>query len=82
VATARDESITNAMVVPTMLNRILDVIDADGEGLPSLRSLAYGGGSMPLPVIKRGDRAAAPRRLRQRVRAHGDIVNDLGAWPR
>ncbi len=41
------------MVVPTMLNRILDVVDADGEGLPSLRALSYGGGPMPLAVIER-----------------------------
>jgi len=50
---ARSESVTSAMVVPTMLNRILDVVDADGRGLPSLRSLAYGGGPMPRPVVER-----------------------------
>jgi len=52
VRAARAEQITHAMVVPTMLNRILDAID-DGTGLPSLRSLAYGGGPMPRPVIER-----------------------------
>ena len=49
----RDEAVTHAMVVPTMLNRILDVVDADGGGLPSMRSLAYGGGPMPRPVVER-----------------------------
>ncbi len=34
VDVVRAESVTHAMVVPTMLNRILDVIDADGAGLP------------------------------------------------
>lgn len=53
VRIAREESITHAMVVPTMLNRILDVVEADGEGLPSLRTLSYGGGPMPAPVIER-----------------------------
>ncbi len=53
VRLAREESITHAMVVPTMLNRILDVIAADGGGLPALRTLSYGGGPMPLPVIER-----------------------------
>jgi acyl-CoA synthetase (AMP-forming)/AMP-acid ligase II len=53
VATVRAESITHAMVVPTMLGRILDIVEADGLGLPSLRSLSYGGGPMPLPVIER-----------------------------
>ena len=36
-----------------MLTRILDVIEADGLGLPALRSLAYGGGPMPTPVVAR-----------------------------
>ena len=53
VQLVRDESVTHAMVVPTMLNRILDVVDADGGGLPSMRSLAYGGGPMPRPVVER-----------------------------
>ena len=53
VDTVRRESITHAMVVPTMLNRILDVIDDDGQGLPSLRALSYGGGPMPVAVIER-----------------------------
>ncbi|MGO8870727.1 MAG: class I adenylate-forming enzyme family protein [Acidimicrobiales bacterium] len=49
----RAESVTHAMVVPTMLNRILDVIAEDEGGLPSLRSLSYGGGPMSLAVIER-----------------------------
>jgi acyl-CoA synthetase (AMP-forming)/AMP-acid ligase II len=53
VALVRAEGVTHAMVVPTMLNRILDVIADDGAGLPSLRSLSYGGGPMPLATIER-----------------------------
>jgi fatty-acyl-CoA synthase len=53
VDTVRRESVTHAMVVPTMLRRILDVVEGDGRGLPSLRSLAYGGGPMPRPVVER-----------------------------
>jgi fatty-acyl-CoA synthase len=53
VGLVRTEEITTAMVVPTMLNRILDVIERDGAGLPSLRSLSYGGGPMPAAVIER-----------------------------
>ena len=49
----RAEGVTHAMVVPTMLDRILDVVEADGGGLPSLRALSYGGGPMPLGVIER-----------------------------
>lgn len=52
VRLARAESVTHAMVVPTMLSRILDALE-DGRGLPALRTLSYGGGPMPLPVIER-----------------------------
>lgn len=53
VATAANEGITHAMVVPTMLDRILDVMERTGETLPALRALSYGGGKMPEPVIAR-----------------------------
>ncbi|HEY9556712.1 MAG TPA: AMP-binding protein [Acidimicrobiales bacterium] len=53
VESVRAEAVTHAMVVPTMLNRILDVIEDDGGGLPSLRALSYGGGPMPVAVIER-----------------------------
>jgi fatty-acyl-CoA synthase len=49
----RAEAVTHAMVVPTMLNRILDVVAAGGVGLPSMRALSYGGGPMPPAVIER-----------------------------
>lgn len=53
VATAAAEGITHAMVVPTMLDRILDVMQATGEMLPALRALSYGGGKMTEAVIAR-----------------------------
>jgi acyl-CoA synthetase (AMP-forming)/AMP-acid ligase II len=56
VALVRAESVTSAMVVPTMLTRIVGFLDSegpDGPGLPTLRSLSYGGGRMPLPTICR-----------------------------
>jgi acyl-CoA synthetase (AMP-forming)/AMP-acid ligase II len=53
VEAAAAEQITHAMVVPTMLGAILDVLAARGESLPALRALSYGGGRMPLPVIER-----------------------------
>ena len=52
VRLVREEAITHAMVVPTMLRRIVEVIEDDGEALPSLRHLAYGGGRMPAEVIE------------------------------
>jgi len=50
---AAEEGITHAFVVPTMLVRILDVLEARGEKLPSLLHLSYGGGRMPVPVVER-----------------------------
>jgi fatty-acyl-CoA synthase len=56
VDTVANEHITHAMVVPTMLSQILEVMEARDESLPSLRSLSYGGGRMPLSVIQRAIR--------------------------
>ncbi|MFR9805326.1 class I adenylate-forming enzyme family protein [Pseudonocardia sp. RS010] len=53
VELARTEAITHAMIVPTMLGRILDVVEETGVDLPALRHLSYGGGRMPLPVVRR-----------------------------
>ncbi|AGH48110.1 O-succinylbenzoate--CoA ligase [Sphingomonas sp. MM-1] len=55
LALARVHGISNAFLVPTMLQRIVEHLDATGEqaDLPALRALAYGGGKMPLPVIER-----------------------------
>jgi fatty-acyl-CoA synthase len=53
VEMAASEKITHAMLVPTMLGRVLDVLDKTGEKLPHLKSLSYGGGRMPQPVIER-----------------------------
>jgi acyl-CoA synthetase (AMP-forming)/AMP-acid ligase II len=50
LALVREEGVTNALVVPTMLKRILD---STGDlSVPSLRTLAYGGAPMPVPVIE------------------------------
>ncbi|MCR8899848.1 AMP-binding protein [Gordonia sp. GONU] len=56
VDTALAEGITHAMVVPTMLGRILDVLEARGQTLPALRHLSYGGGRMPVDVVERAMR--------------------------
>jgi len=57
LATVRREGVTHAMLVPTMLARVVaEVPDADA-GTPALRSLAYGGARMPLPVLEQALRA-------------------------
>ncbi|MGC7101488.1 class I adenylate-forming enzyme family protein [Amycolatopsis lurida] len=51
--TVRRERVTHAMLVPTMLARIVaEVGDASDARTPSLRSLAYGGARMPRPVLE------------------------------
>ena len=68
VATAADQAVTQAMVVPTMLGRVLDILEASGERLPRLRHLSYGGGKMPVAVIERA----------LRLLPHVDFVNAYG----
>jgi acyl-CoA synthetase (AMP-forming)/AMP-acid ligase II len=53
IRTARDEAVTHAMLVPTMLGRVLDALEKTGERLPRLRHLSYGGGRMPVETITR-----------------------------
>ena len=47
------ENVTSATVVPTMLDRIVTILDADKVALPSLRTLAYGGSKVALPLVRR-----------------------------
>jgi acyl-CoA synthetase (AMP-forming)/AMP-acid ligase II len=49
--TVREEAVTSAMVVPTMLARIID--SEEDRSVPSLRSLSYGGAPMPATLIER-----------------------------
>ncbi|MET9830797.1 AMP-binding protein [Streptomyces sp. NPDC006385] len=53
LATVRRESITHAMVVPTMLARLTTEIGDGRADAPTLRSLAYGGARCPRPVVER-----------------------------
>ena len=62
----REEEVTSAMVVPTMLARIMD--SDEDKSVPSLRSLSYGGAPMPAALIERA--------LREWTRV--DFVNAYG----
>jgi acyl-CoA synthetase (AMP-forming)/AMP-acid ligase II len=53
LTTVRDERITQAMVVPTMLARIVDYLDGREADVPTLRTLSYGGSRMPSPVLEK-----------------------------
>jgi long-chain acyl-CoA synthetase len=47
------EHVTTATVVPTMLDRIVTVLEAADHALPSLRNLAFGGSKVGLPLVRR-----------------------------
>ncbi len=54
LATVARERVTHAMVVPTMLARISDALDADpAADLSSLVALSYGGSRTPVSVVER-----------------------------
>ena len=51
---ARNERITTAFVVPTMLSRVVEALEGESSaGMPHLKSISYGGGKMPLSIIER-----------------------------
>jgi acyl-CoA synthetase (AMP-forming)/AMP-acid ligase II len=47
------EGVTSATVVPTMLDRIVTVLDGEETALPTLRTLAYGGSKVALPLVRK-----------------------------
>lgn len=52
--TVRRERVSHALVVPTMLARVVsEVPDGEGAEVPTLRSLAYGGARTPRAVVER-----------------------------
>ena len=55
--TVRGEAISHAMVVPTMLTRLVEHLGDRRAQTPTLRSLAYGGAKIPAPVLERALRA-------------------------
>ncbi|MCV7345881.1 class I adenylate-forming enzyme family protein [Mycolicibacterium rhodesiae] len=50
---ASTEAVTSATVVPTMLDRIITELETNPTPLPSLRSLAYGGSKVALPLVRK-----------------------------
>jgi fatty-acyl-CoA synthase len=65
---ADNEAITHAMVVPTMLGRVLDEMEQSGRRLLALSHLSYGGGRMPAATIERA----------LKLLPHVDFVNAYG----
>jgi acyl-CoA synthetase (AMP-forming)/AMP-acid ligase II len=60
LALVRDDAVTHAMVVPTMLARIVAELDGVTAEVPALRSIAYGGARMP-PTVLTAALAAFPQ---------------------
>ena len=52
LTTVRAERISHAMVVPTMLVRLVDALQGSAAGVPSLRSLSYGGSKVAERVVR------------------------------
>ena len=50
--TVRRQTITHAMVVPTMLARIVDSLNGELAAVPTLRSLSYGGAKISERVLR------------------------------
>ncbi|WP_167099714.1 class I adenylate-forming enzyme family protein [Mycobacterium sp. DL592] len=50
---ASSEAVTSATVVPTMLDRIISQLESDPTPLPALRTLAYGGSKVGLPLVRK-----------------------------
>lgn len=48
-----EEGVTSATVVPTMLDRIITELERDPAPLPTLRTLAYGGSKVALPLVRK-----------------------------
>jgi fatty-acyl-CoA synthase len=54
LVTARDEGVTHAMLVPTMLGKIVEAMEGDESlRVPTLRALSYGGAKMHPSILRR-----------------------------
>jgi acyl-CoA synthetase (AMP-forming)/AMP-acid ligase II len=51
--TVQAQAVTHAMVVPTMMARIVSLLGEAEADVPTLRTLSYGGAKMPATVIER-----------------------------
>jgi acyl-CoA synthetase (AMP-forming)/AMP-acid ligase II len=53
VRLVRTEGVTTATVVPTMLDRIVAVLEDESAELPTLRNFAYGGSKVAQPLVRK-----------------------------
>ena len=79
---AQDCRVNRAMLVPTMLKRLLDYPDFHRYDLSSLRVITYGAAPMPLPVIRQAIEEFPRRPLHQRLRPDRNRLYNYNAAPR
>jgi acyl-CoA synthetase (AMP-forming)/AMP-acid ligase II len=60
VETVEREGVSTAFLVPTMLERVLEVPGLAGRSFEALRTITYGGGPMPAATIRRALAAFGP----------------------
>ncbi|TQS46966.1 class I adenylate-forming enzyme family protein [Cryptosporangium phraense] len=53
IDTVAEQGVTHAMVVPTMLSRIVDALEAGTDAPTTLRSLSYGGAPLAPSILQR-----------------------------
>ncbi|WP_457967001.1 long-chain fatty acid--CoA ligase [Arthrobacter sp. D1-29] len=49
----KEEGVTSAMLVPTMISRLVETLAGEPADAPTLRQITYGGSKMPTPVLER-----------------------------
>ncbi|MEU9888905.1 long-chain-fatty-acid--CoA ligase [Sphaerisporangium sp. NPDC051011] len=76
----REFEISSTTLVPTVVRRVLDHLESTGRRLPSLRSLAYGGGPISEAVLAQAARVLPAVALSQRygMTELGPIATILG----
>lgn len=52
LATVREEGISHSMLVPTMLARIVEILDGEQADVPTLQSISYGGAKLSERVLR------------------------------
>ena len=82
VETARAEKVTHAFVVPTMLARIVDVLESERRGASEPARALLRRRQDAAAGDRARDAAAVRRRFHERLRAHRDELDDLAARPR
>ena len=75
----QDEKVNRAMMVPTMLKRLMDQPTFKDYDLSSLQVITYGAAPMPLEVIKKAIAGVPGHPVHQCLRPDGDGIDHYHA---